>query len=187
MEVGGSWKIIEFDQTHFPTRLGLCINGVIYYLAASLMSPDTVVSFDVRSEEFNMIIAPELGEFVGFIEYGGKPTLFDYTYLKNGVVDLWVLEDATSWSRKSLVLQPCQLHLVHNNIDEFCVTGTPQNGEIILSPTNGNYPDYMLYYDMPKNDLRKFEFRGLSDHNISYPYLHFTLMNTCESIMRLQT
>ncbi|VYS71198.1 unnamed protein product [Arabidopsis thaliana] len=132
LEPGGSWKRIEFDQPHLPTRLGLCVNGVIYYLASTWKRRDIVVSFDVRSEEFSMIQGPlkvsAFSESVGFIEYGGKPAVFDYTIMKQtGLVDLWVLEDAGKWSRKSLVLQSCQMHLVDNDI-EFNVEGTTQNG-----------------------------------------------------------
>ncbi|EOA15108.1 hypothetical protein CARUB_v10028476mg, partial [Capsella rubella] len=35
VEPGGSWKRIEFGQPHLPTRLGLCINGVVYYMAST--------------------------------------------------------------------------------------------------------------------------------------------------------
>ena len=82
------------------------------------------VSFGVKSEEFNMIQVPrrdgdellERFQNVGLLEYGGKPTLFDQTNLKDkGVVALWSVEDAGSkkWSCKSLVVQPSQRHLVN--------------------------------------------------------------------------
>ncbi|XP_020871675.1 LOW QUALITY PROTEIN: putative F-box protein At5g62660 [Arabidopsis lyrata subsp. lyrata] len=149
LEPGGSWKRIEFDQPHIPTRLGLCIKGVIYYLASTCKRRDIVVSFDVRSEEFSMIqgppVVPAYGESVGFIEYGGKPAVVDHTILEQtGLVDLWVLEDAGKWSRKSLVLQPCQMHLVDNNIP-LMVQGTTQNGEVILVPLLLISPYYILY------------------------------------------
>ncbi|CAL9244622.1 unnamed protein product, partial [Arabidopsis halleri] len=149
LEPGGSWKRIEFDQPHLPTRLGLCIKGVIYYLASTCKRRDIIVSFDVRSEEFSMIQGPPVvsayGESVGFIEYGGKPAVVDHTILvQTGLVDLWVLEGAGKWLRKSLVLQPRQMHLVDNNI-EFTVEGTTQNGEVILAPEPLISPYYILY------------------------------------------
>ncbi|KAG7535213.1 F-box-like domain superfamily [Arabidopsis thaliana x Arabidopsis arenosa] len=74
LEAGGSWKRIEFDQPHLPTRLGFCIKGVVYYLASTCKRGDIVVSFDVRSEVFSMIQGPHVvsaySEYVGFIEYG---------------------------------------------------------------------------------------------------------------------
>ncbi|EFH42755.1 hypothetical protein ARALYDRAFT_358451 [Arabidopsis lyrata subsp. lyrata] len=113
LEVGDSWKRID-------------------------MFEDIVVSFDVRSEEFNIIQAPlVVSAYVGslgFIEYGGKPAIFYHTSLKeNGLVDLWVLENAGNWSMRSLSLQPSQLHLVDNDID-LTVEGTSRNGEVILVP-----------------------------------------------------
>ncbi|KAF2595619.1 hypothetical protein F2Q68_00012492, partial [Brassica cretica] len=125
LESGGFWKRIGFDcQPHIPTIGRLCINGVIYYLAYASLSCYVLVSFDVRSEQFNMIQVPkELSGLIrdnpmGFIEYGGKPAIFDQTYLiQMGKVDLWVLEDGGAWSTKSLVLQPCQMHLLNESIN----------------------------------------------------------------------
>ncbi|EFH41065.1 hypothetical protein ARALYDRAFT_358465 [Arabidopsis lyrata subsp. lyrata] len=126
LEPGGSWKRIEFDLPHCPARLGLCINGVIYFLASACMSSDILVSFDVMSEEFKWIQGPPVASAfkpMGFIEYLGKPSVFDHSHLKRkGSVDLWVLEDAGKWSKKSLVLQPCQMHLVDKKLS-FTVKG----------------------------------------------------------------
>ncbi|EFH41067.1 predicted protein [Arabidopsis lyrata subsp. lyrata] len=127
LEPGGSWKRIEFDLPHCPARLGLCINGVIYFLASACMSSDILVSFDVMSEEFKWIQGPPVASAfkpMGFIEYLGKPSVFDHSHLKRkGSVDLWVLEDAGKWSKKSLVLQPCQMHLVDKKLS-FTVKGS---------------------------------------------------------------
>ncbi|CAH8262690.1 unnamed protein product [Arabidopsis lyrata] len=88
-----------------------------------------LVSFDVRSEEFNMMqlqvprnagdTLPRYEKGVVPIEYGENVAVFDFTYLLvNGKVDLWVVEDAKKkeWSRKTLVLQPSHMHLVTDNI-----------------------------------------------------------------------
>ncbi|KAG7535206.1 F-box associated domain type 3, partial [Arabidopsis thaliana x Arabidopsis arenosa] len=177
LEPGGSWKRIEFDQPHCPTRLGLCINGVIYFLASACMSGDILVSFDVMSEEFKWIQGPPVASAfmpMGFIEYCGKPSVFDHSHLKRkGSVDLWVLEDAGKWSKKSLVLQPCQMHLVDKKLS-YKVKGTTRNGEIILAPFLLRSPYYVLYYDPKKNDLRKVRIRGIpaqwlrNDHSVLY-------------------
>ena len=92
---------------------------------------------------------------MGFIEHGGKPALFDYTRIREtGVSELWVLEvDSGTWSRKSLVLKPCQRHLVDDiNNMKLRVHGTGQNNEVILALL---WPRYLIYYDLIKNDLRK--------------------------------
>lgn len=195
LEPGGSWKRIEFDQPHLPTRLGLCINGVVYYLASTYKRGDIVVSFDVRSEEFSMIqgppVVPSFCESVGFIEYGGKPAVFDYTNLaQTGFVDLWVLEVAGKWSRKSMVVQPSRLLLVDSNI-ELTVEGSTKDGEVILAPIHLMSPYYIIYYDLQKNDMRKVWIRGIPEHWFSKLdtnlLFYFKLMDKSESIMHLET
>ncbi|ESQ47119.1 hypothetical protein EUTSA_v10028181mg [Eutrema salsugineum] len=199
LEAGGSWKRIEFDQNpHFPTRRGVCINGVIYYLASSsCYSCSVLVSFDVRTEEFNMIkdLPDEIYKDMGLIEYGGKPAIFDQTDLQyTGLVDLWELGDGGEWSKKSLVLQPCQMHLFDHNddIDELVVEGTTRNGEVVLTAYAWKFPRYVLYDDLQKNDIRKVIIRRIPDHWFGKPddyyfcsYIKF--MDKNESIMHLET
>ncbi|EOA36909.1 hypothetical protein CARUB_v10011464mg, partial [Capsella rubella] len=129
----GSWKKVAPTPPDFLRHIsiprGLSINGFIYYLAWTDVLKSTVVSFDTRSEKFmamlqlpckNVYQLPEVvAENLTLIEYGGKATIFDKTNLRDkGLVDLWVVEDAANkkWSRKTLVLQPSQLHLVNNII-----------------------------------------------------------------------
>ncbi|XP_056854603.1 putative F-box protein At5g62660, partial [Raphanus sativus] len=189
LEPRGFWKRIEYDdQPHLPTKQGLCINGVIYYLASNPTCH--VYCFDVRSEEFRVIQAPH-SEYqhcksLGFIEHGGKPAIFDCTRIREtGVFELWVLEvDGGTWSRKSLVLKPCQMHLVDDiNRKKLIVHGTDQNNKVILALTR---PCYILYYDLIKNDLRKVNIiratRPYEPHDVC-----FKVMDKCENIMQLET
>ncbi|CAF2139848.1 unnamed protein product [Brassica napus] len=107
---------------------------------------------------------------VGLLEYGGKPTLFDQTNLKDkGVVALWSVEDAGSkkWSCKSLVVQPSQLHLV--NTITFNVKGTTQNGKVLLIPKDFLFPFQILSYDIQNNDMRKIEIRGMCRRDVYGP------------------
>ncbi|KAL1203902.1 F-box protein [Cardamine amara subsp. amara] len=103
-------------------------------------------------------VLPQLGKPVGFIEYAGKPAIIDHTNLRTkGSVDLWVLEDAANWFRKSLVLQPCQMHLLSKRMT---VEGTTLNGEVIFAYRRLISPYYILYNDLQKNHLRKVRIRG---------------------------
>ncbi|KAL0720108.1 hypothetical protein Bca4012_069432 [Brassica carinata] len=153
LEPGGFWKKVEYDdQPHMPTKKGLCVNGVIYYLALTHTCRDNVYCFDVRSEEFSKIQAPhevsEFGEWLGFIEHGGKPAIFDYTHIiETGVSELWVLEvDSGTWSRKSLVLKPCQRHLVDGiNVTKLRVYGTDTK--------SGNFTKINAGVNFIKDDL----------------------------------
>lgn len=146
------------------------------------------VSFDIRCEKFSMIhVVSEFAEYAGFIEYAGKPAIFDHTNLGlKGCADLWVLEDAAKWSTKSLLLQPCQMHLLDNNI-RLMVRGTTQNGQVILAPCDLRSPFYILYYDLHKNDLSKVEIKGITDNGFSNSLFFFKLMDKSESIMHLET
>ncbi|KAL0858254.1 hypothetical protein Bca101_063408 [Brassica carinata] len=182
LEPGGFWKKVEYDdQPHMPTKKGLCVNGVIYYLALTHTCRDNVYCFDVRSEEFSKIQAPhevsEFGEWLGFIEHGGKPAIFDYTHIiETGVSELWVLEvDSGTWSRKSLVLKPCQRHLVDGiNVTKLRVYGTGQNNnEVILALI---WPRYLLYYDLIKNDLRKVNI-NIEITPVEHLFLYVTVMD----------
>ncbi|KAJ4878519.1 putative F-box protein [Raphanus sativus] len=191
LEPRGFWKRIVYDvQPHLPTRQGLCINGVIYYLAFNHTCRDNVYCFDVRSEEFRVIQGPhevsKYAGFLGFIEHGGKPAIFDFTHIKEtGLSELWALEvDSGTWSRKSLVLKPCQRHLVDDiiNIMDLRVRGTGQGNEVILALPG---PCYLLYYDLIKNDLRKVNIikEMPTDHT---PYMYVKVMDMPESIMHLK-
>ncbi|XP_056851448.1 putative F-box protein At5g62660 isoform X1 [Raphanus sativus] len=191
LEPGGFWKRIEDDdKPHNPSGRGLCINGVIYYLAynnnASInLSINVVYCFDVRSEKLRVIQAPRevspIGRRLSFIDHGGKPTLFDFTLIgETGVSELWVLEDGLvgTWSRKSLVLKPCQRHLLDDIIVGWMMLhGTGQNNQVILE-----FPHrcYLFCYDLIKNDLRKVNIIREST------YMQIKLMDKCDSIMHLE-
>ncbi|KAF8106758.1 hypothetical protein N665_0134s0040 [Sinapis alba] len=191
LEPGGFWKRIEYDdqQPHFPRRQGLCINGVLYYLALTSTYRRNVYCFDVRSEKFSKIQPPhevsEFGESVDIINHGGKPALFHYTHIREtGVSELWVLEDGGEWSRKSLVLKPCQRHLVdERNFLKLIVHGTGQNNEVILALP---FHCYLLYYDLIKNDLRKVDINIATTTPDQWPEVCVMVMDKCESIMHLE-
>nr|VDD55783.1 unnamed protein product [Brassica oleracea] len=167
----GSWRKAALTPTdfcpHVPSKGGISIDGVIYYLAWLDLYRLVVVSFDIRSEEFNMIHVPKLDESIlkddlTLLECGGKATLFDQINLRDkGVLALWTVEDVGSekWSCKSLVLKPSQLPLVNS----FKVQGTTQNGNVLLIPEDFISPFHILSYDLRSNDMRKIEIEGIPD------------------------
>ncbi|CAA7043199.1 unnamed protein product [Microthlaspi erraticum] len=192
---GCSWKTIEFDQPHMPTRAGLCIDGVLYYLASTCNSRSVLVRFDVGSEECITFQVPHslasIYSRTSFIEYGGKPAVFDNTHLvPAGLVVIWVLEDGGRWSTKSLFFQSCQMHLVDNNMPLYA-RGTTHNGEVILGPARLVSPYHILYYDVQKNDLRKVGIQGIPDHwFVRKPdafNFYLSIMDKSESIMHLES
>ncbi|KAG7574430.1 F-box domain [Arabidopsis suecica] len=176
LEAGGSWrKVVPLENyhPHAPATVGQFIKGsVVHYMAWLDMDTCAVVSFDFTSEELTTILVPhEAGDVAlpaarmkaGLIEYDGKIAVFDHTHLKEKcLVDLWVLKDAgkKKWSKKRRFLQPCQKHLVHDDI-ELIVKGTTQDGKVILAPVKMHSQFYILCYDMRSNDLRKVEIKGV--------------------------
>ncbi|RID64175.1 hypothetical protein BRARA_E03131 [Brassica rapa] len=188
VEPGGFWKRIKHDdQAHIPIGQGLCINGVIYYLAFSNTCRDTLYCFDGRSEKFHKIQAPHgVSNFcvsVSFIEHRGKPALFDYLNIREtGVSELWVLEDGVTWSRKSLVVKPCQRHLV-DDFSFMTVMVHGQNNEVILALRN---TCYLLCYDLINNDLRKVNINRESPPD-QRRYVYVNVMDTGENILYLET
>ncbi|XP_010467413.1 PREDICTED: F-box only protein 8-like [Camelina sativa] len=161
VEAGGSWKrVAKESPPHLPNPFELNMNGFLYYLAWTHMYTCVLVSFDMRSEEFNMMVqvprkagdemVPRVKKMVIQVDYGGKVAVFDYTYiLKSGTVDLWVLQDGRKeeWSRKTMVLQPSQLHLLNGN-HRLIPKGTTLKDKVVLVPPNLVAPFYFLCYDL---------------------------------------
>jgi len=59
LEAGGSWKRVANEFLHHvPSHLDLNMNGVLYFLAWTDPHTCMLVSFDVRSEEFNTMQVP---------------------------------------------------------------------------------------------------------------------------------
>ncbi|KAL0844701.1 hypothetical protein Bca101_017947 [Brassica carinata] len=205
LEAGGSWKKVvphENYRPHAPFALGqYCISGsVVNYLAWHDMYTYAIVSFDFRSEEFTTIIAPEddrdyvfvpaLERKANLIEYDGKITIFEHSYLKTrGMAVLWVLEDAEKkeWSTRSLVLEPCQRHLVEDT--ELIVQGTTQDGKVILAPSAVPSRFYILCYDLQSNDLRKVDIKGVPPHHLidKERYFDLRLIDENERVIYLET
>ncbi|CAN6895673.1 unnamed protein product [Brassica oleracea var. botrytis] len=187
----GYWNKAALTPTdfcpHMPSKGGISIDAIIYYLALVDRDRFVVASFDIRTEEFNMIQVPKLHEDASvdtpdltLLELGGKATLCDPTNLRDkGVLALWTLEDVGSkkWSCKSLVLKPSQLPLVDSIT--FRVKGTTQNGKVLLIPKDFLSPFHILSYDMQNNDMRKIEIKGIPDvwfNMYEEADLHFDVM-----------
>uniref|UniRef100_A0A1J3JKD7 F-box/LRR-repeat protein n=1 Tax=Noccaea caerulescens TaxID=107243 RepID=A0A1J3JKD7_NOCCA len=203
LEAGGSWKKVvpheNYRHPHAPFTLGRSISSgsVVRYMAWRDNYHCEVVCFDVRSEELTTILVPrDVGLHVripvfhlkaDLIEYGGEIAIFDHSYLQDGgETELWVLEK--EWSRKkSLVLQPCQRHLV--NDVELIVKGITQDGKVILAPPlEMSYGFYILCYDLQSNDLRKVEIQGIPQ--VWYDkecYFDLRYMDESESVIYLET
>ncbi|KAG7639259.1 F-box/LRR-repeat protein [Arabidopsis thaliana] len=203
LEAGGSWKKVvplENYRHHAPSTEGRSTSGsVVRYMAWPDNYNCVVVSFDIRSEQLTIIpvpreihldeVVPAVTMMADLIEYGGKIAIFYHTNLKDeGSADLWVLEDTgkSEWSKKTLVLQPCQRHLVEDI--ESIVKGTTQDGKVILAPVEMHSRFYILYYNLQSNDLRKVEIKGVPDSWFDKEcYFDLNSMDKSESFIYLET
>ncbi|KAL1220110.1 F-box protein [Cardamine amara subsp. amara] len=202
LEAGGLWKKVvprEHYHPHAPLSRGWFVSGsVVHYMAWLDMHICAVVSFEITSEELTIIPVPKKAGDVflpavmmmaDIIEYGGKIAIFDHSYLDDeGLVDLWVLEDAgkKKWSKQTLVLQPCQRHLVHDT--ELKVKGTIRDGKVILAPSEMGSGFYIMYYDIQSNSLTRVKIEGVPHYwfdKICYFDLKF--MDESESFIYLET
>ncbi|XP_056843708.1 F-box/kelch-repeat protein At3g04660-like isoform X2 [Raphanus sativus] len=112
------WRMVECKHPHLPltpsllTNKGICLNGVLYYYAW-IKNDASLISFDLISEEFNVVKLPEDNPCI--VNYNGKVAITSWP-TADGEVHLWVLEDATKqqWSKVSIVV-PSWQELVGKN------------------------------------------------------------------------
>ncbi|KAL1207094.1 putative F-box protein [Cardamine amara subsp. amara] len=164
-----SWRKIKTNHKHQPTYryYGQCINGVVYYQAYidhNGKKNPAIMSFDVKSEKFDMIELP-CGSFVKMlIPYHGKLACVSNNTMNKGVVDgitLWTLEDGEKhkWSSKQF-LAPFAYRSMET---DFKLAGITHAGEFIYVPSTFLNSFYILYFDPKNNNFRKVEFRGVAD------------------------
>lgn len=162
-----SWRKIKTNHKHrsFYCTHGRCINGVIYYPAYN-DQPNVIIimSFDVRSEKFNMIELPLMDTIgVMLIPYQGRLACFDKNNTNdNDGITLWILEDAKKhkWSCRHF-LAPF-VHYDPSLKTNFILDGITHAGEFIYVPSTFRNSFYILYFDTKGNSFRKVEFEGIA-------------------------
>ncbi|RID81157.1 LOW QUALITY PROTEIN: hypothetical protein BRARA_A03755 [Brassica rapa] len=169
------WRMIECEHPHLPPPTSglpakcICINGILYYYAW-IQNEGALISFDLISEEFNIIKLPEdINCLNGKIAISSLPTI-------NGEVHIWVLEDASKqeWSKVSIVV-PFWIDLV-GTCRGFRFRGTLKGltdnvglstGELIFSPVSCVKPFYFISYDLKENNAKKVVVEGIGDPHAS--------------------
>ncbi|KAG7637004.1 F-box protein [Arabidopsis thaliana] len=167
---GNSWRMVEDFPPHclcHEDTPDLCINGVLYYVAMlDTASNHAVMSFDVRSEKFDLIKGGPDGDLnPKLTRYEGKPALLfpgsDYR------INLWVIEDAAKheWSKMSYDVSSTSL--IRNPYFHHCVFCTNDAGEIVLAPDFVRTKTFVvLYYHPKKNTMRSVVIKGIRDRKI---------------------
>ncbi|XP_023633039.1 LOW QUALITY PROTEIN: F-box protein At3g57590-like [Capsella rubella] len=144
--------------------IGVCINGVLYYIAYDddlTGEVKVIVCFDVRSEEFKTVDANLYcyQKHLHLVNYKGKLGGISWEYGDDTLkLSMWILEDVEKqqWSidvytlPNSEIVAPLYLSVV----------GVTATGEIVLSMDYTCKPFYVFYYNPKRNTRQRFEIQG---------------------------
>ncbi|CAL9243270.1 unnamed protein product [Arabidopsis halleri] len=171
------WRTIQCLVDHYPVSEGICINGVLYYMARhhDQFSGVKIASFNVRYETLTFLNADHgitLCSLLGkLINYKGKLGVLrcywdNQIYKKPWAVVklcLWVLEDAEKeeWLKREYTLPVFKGYV--------SVVGVTATGEIILSMDYTSKSFFVYYFNPETNTLERVGILGLegSEKNLS--------------------
>lgn len=168
------WRTIECSKPLRPILLcgdGICINGVLYYMAELNRYEDIViVCFDIRSEKLSFINKPEdmwpLGSQSILINHKGhlgiiQSSTFWKIDRETRSFALWVLNDIEKheWTKHFYVVPRLWWKVLAET--EFCIVGMTSTCEIVMSPRYLSPPFYLVYYNLEMNIVTSVGIRGL--------------------------
>lgn len=157
-----SWRIISKTfPNHMPSRIGLCVNGILYYRA--FLDERVIMCFDVRTEKLDNIEFPmECSIFKDYdiINYEGRLAVAE-TYDYFPFIELWVLKDGDrhKWMHKHFVLPLSKIDPIW--INNLLFKGVSDAGELIFTQWNISKSFYILYFDLRRNSIREALFEGI--------------------------
>ncbi|CAA0355176.1 unnamed protein product [Arabidopsis thaliana] len=165
---------------------GICINGVLYFLAErnELESDYVIVCFDVRSEKFTYI---DVERICRLINYKGKLAMIYWEddvdiyeinhmagknldkYLEENLdvdatneLHVWVLEDVEKqeWSKYAYTWTDDTFFRRH-----LSIAGATASGEIVFSirKYTSKQPFYVFYFNPERNTLQRVETQGFGE------------------------
>ncbi|XP_010468007.1 PREDICTED: F-box/kelch-repeat protein At3g04660-like [Camelina sativa] len=161
------WRSIECKHPHLPPRntKGICINGVVYY-HAWIRSERFLISFDLISEEFNVIKSPADCWFQNLVNYNGKIALTTAMQIDH-IFRLWVLKDACSEKKWYRISSPAISSRSWQELAgkvSFELRGTLSTGELIFAPLRPINPVHLISFDPKRNKAKKVVVEGLGDN-----------------------
>ncbi|CAA7046247.1 unnamed protein product [Microthlaspi erraticum] len=169
------WRRIEVPLIiHEIVSDGICINGVLYYLADMYESlPDShsseemtyfmIVCFDVRSEKFKVIYRKGYCQLINYLGKLGLVYHDDYT---NDAIAfrVWVLEDLEKqeWSKYEYTLRDDKFSLHY-----VSVVGVTATGEIVLSMADYTFqqPFYFFFFNPERKTHQRVEIQGFGGYH----------------------
>ncbi|CAF2287915.1 unnamed protein product [Brassica napus] len=168
-----SWRVVECSIPHYSSRKGICISGVLYYIAAEPRSSSResmVVCFDLGTEKFSFVnlsrLKRALPQSTTLVNYNDRLGLLmasedtSYVFRTCKRFKLWVLRDAAKheWSKHVYVLPPLWKDVV---VDRMCIAGMVGVNEIVLAPWFQYVPSYVIYYNVESKTIRKVGIQGM--------------------------
>ncbi|EFH69927.1 hypothetical protein ARALYDRAFT_890679 [Arabidopsis lyrata subsp. lyrata] len=158
-----TWRNIQCPFTEYPLLKGICINGVLYYLAQYIDERNhicyMIVCLDVRSEKFKFVDAICL--FHQLINYKGKLGGINLNYNNGFPLNMWVLEDVEKQEWSKYVYSLCAESKVVKVNPKLSVVGMTATGDIVLSGKFISNPFYVFYFNPERNTLLSVEIKGL--------------------------
>ncbi|XP_056861536.1 putative F-box protein At1g47790 [Raphanus sativus] len=159
-----SWRTVKTNQNHrsFNSTIGRCIKGVIYYLAYIFHGRRQVImSFDIKTEKFNMIPLPLEGIDRSYmITYEGRLAFVD----EKNTSRLLILEDAERHKWSSQDFLSClgdQCDVITKQY--WRLIGSTHAGELVYLASHFEKISYILFCDPVRNSFRRFEFKGMAE------------------------
>lgn len=157
--------MITCSTPHRPWSNGVCINGVVYYIAktGASMLQLSLMRFGLRSEKLDLLtsLPPQIrtpGLYCEtLITYQGKVAIpINHT---SYITDVWVIDqdaEKHEWLKK--ITFSTQKYL-RNTYRYFRVIGTTHTGDFILAPSSYSDEVYVFHYNPGTNHFRKVNFR----------------------------
>ncbi|KFK34067.1 hypothetical protein AALP_AA5G098000 [Arabis alpina] len=158
-----SWRKIQSPLTHCPWNKGLCINGVLYYRAASGDVSKMIVCFDIRSEKFKFINAECLCILdFNLINYKGKLGVIGRKFPSIDAIELYMWDvEKHEWLKYAYTLLDSKII----DLWKFSIVGVIATGEIVLSMDDTSEPPfYVIYFNPERNTLQHVEIQGLGEN-----------------------
>ncbi|CAG7908839.1 hypothetical protein IGI04_039210 [Brassica rapa subsp. trilocularis] len=169
-----SWRVTQNSPRHFPTntmgRIGICINGHVYYQATIPYKVDNsyeeeklLMSFDVRYEKFSTIEKPADPTLRNFLlNYEGK-IAWGCTSFSSIRFWVWGEGEKQEWSLRNFIL-PFPGFRQRDPVFECLLELkgiTHDTGEFIFATMHDAF--YVLYYDPKRERAKWIEYEGIGD------------------------
>lgn len=166
-----SWRMIKYKIPHIPLSNSVCIDGVLFYVAAkgADLLQLSLMRFDLRSEKLDLFtsvsadINARLVDSSTLISYEGKVALPIKT--PPFKFEVWVMDQHAKehgWTlKKSFSIEPWKSLL---RLDNLHIRGTTHTGEFILAPRFYTDDFNVIHFNPDTNSFRNTKVQVYEDY-----------------------